>query len=171
MPRLRLVLTTLALGLLFAGGAEAARHAPQRGESRHTAQSAPSGARHAARARAARPVARQAVRTAHAAARAPDGAFVQQGRASVYGPRFAGRRMANGAPFDPRAAVAAHRTLPLGTRARVTNLETGRSATVTVTDRGPHARGRVIDLSPGVAALIGMPSRGLARVEVAAMER
>ncbi len=71
----------------------------------------------------------------------------QQGEASYYGREFNGRRMAIGERFDPGSDSAAHRSLPLGTTARVTNLQNGRSATGKVRDRGPYARNRVIDLS------------------------
>lgn len=90
----------------------------------------------------------------------------QEGEASFYANRFAGRRMANGEPFNPRGENAAHRDLPLGTRAEVVNLENGRRTTVTVTDRGPYARGRIIDLSPATAEHLGMKEEGTARVEV-----
>ena len=92
---------------------------------------------------------------------------VQRGRASYYGREFTGRRMANGRRFDPRSSSAANRTLPLGTRARVTNLETGRSQTVTIEDRGPRVRGRILDVSPRTAEELGMKERGVAPVEVA----
>jgi len=94
----------------------------------------------------------------------------QRGTAAVYdGARFAGRPMANGKPFDPDARHAAHRTLPLGTVARVTNLRTGRSTVVVISDRGPFTPGRVIDLSPRSAREIGMPI-GLAQVEIGPFE-
>jgi len=91
---------------------------------------------------------------------------VQRGRASYYGAKFNGRRMANGARFNPNSNAAAHRTLPLGTRARVTNLENGRTAMVLVADRGPYVGGRVIDLTPRVAEQLGMKEQGTAPVEV-----
>ena len=70
--------------------------------------------------------------------------------------------------MDPHGDNAASRTLPLGTRARVTNLQTGQSALVTIRDRGPYVRGRIVDLSPATARLVGItPGEGLAKVEVA----
>jgi rare lipoprotein A len=90
----------------------------------------------------------------------------QQGEASYYHRRFTGRQMANGERFDPRSNSAAHRTLPLGTVARVTNLENGKSAVVEVEDRGPYARGRIIDLSPSTADRLDMKEEGTARVSV-----
>ena len=78
--------------------------------------------------------------------------------------------MADGGRFDPRSDAAAHRTLPLGSTAQVRNLENGRSATVTVRDRGPHAPGRVLDVSPSTAERLGMTGEGVASVEVTPVE-
>jgi rare lipoprotein A len=95
----------------------------------------------------------------------------QVGKASFYADRFAGRKMANGKPMDPNQDNAASRTLPLGTKARVTNLETGRSAVVTIEDRGPYVDGRIVDLSPATAQKIGLEKKqGLAPVEVVPLE-
>jgi rare lipoprotein A len=94
----------------------------------------------------------------------------QQGRASYYHPSLEGRPMANGEPFDADGNSAASRTLPLGTTARVTNLENGRSTTVEIEDRGPYVGGRIIDLSPETARELGMTRQGTARVEVAPIE-
>ena len=91
----------------------------------------------------------------------------QVGKASFYADKFAGRKMADGARMDPRDDNAASKTLPLGTIARVTNLETGRSAVVTIQDRGPYVKGRIVDLSPATAREIGITRRiGVALVEV-----
>jgi rare lipoprotein A len=90
----------------------------------------------------------------------------QVGLASWYGGSFHGRRTASGERFDQEALTAAHRSLPLGTRARVTNLENGRSVIITVTDRGPFVRGRIIDLSRGAARRLGILRAGKARVRV-----
>jgi rare lipoprotein A len=95
---------------------------------------------------------------------------VQHGEASFYHPRLEGRPMANGERFDAQSNSAASRTLPLGTTARVTNTETGRSATVEVEDRGPYAGNRILDVSPRVAEELGMKRDGTARVEVAPIE-
>lgn len=97
-------------------------------------------------------------------------ARTQRGNASYYAPGLAGRRMADGGRFDPRSDAAPHRTLPLGSKARVSNLENGRSAMVTVRDRGPHAPGRILDVSPGTAKELGMTSEGVAAVEVAPVD-
>jgi rare lipoprotein A len=89
------------------------------------------------------------------------------GKASFYAHMFAGRKMADGKQMDPQHDNAASRTLPLGTTAKVTNLETGKSAFVTIQDRGPYVDGRIVDLSPATAREIGISSRqGVARVEV-----
>ena len=95
----------------------------------------------------------------------------QVGKASYYARKFAGRKMADGTRMDPKGDNAASKTLPLGTRARVTNLETGDSAEVTIRDRGPYVRGRIIDLSPATADQIGMTREdGIAPVEVVPLE-
>lgn len=89
------------------------------------------------------------------------------GVASFYARMFYGRKMADGTPMDPEGDNAASRTLPLGTRARVTNLNTGQSALVTIQDRGPYVEGRLVDLSPATARAIGItPRMGVAKVEV-----
>lgn len=87
-------------------------------------------------------------------------------RASWYGGEFANRRTASGERFDPRKLTAAHRTLPLGTRLRVTNLHNGRSTLVTVNDRGPYVGQRGLDLSYGAAQALDMVRRGVARVRI-----
>ncbi|MFC7735684.1 septal ring lytic transglycosylase RlpA family protein [Roseomonas sp. GCM10028921] len=94
----------------------------------------------------------------------------QRGKASYYHRSLHGRQMANGERFDTRSNSAASRTLPLGTTARVKNLETGRSATVEVEDRGPYARGRILDVSPRTAEQLGMREDGVAPVEIAPIE-
>ena len=90
------------------------------------------------------------------------------GTASFYAQEFSGRKMADGTMMRPQSDNAASKTLPLGTTAKVTNLETGQSAVVTIRDRGPYIRGRIVDLSPSTAKNIGIDHRnGVARVEVA----
>jgi rare lipoprotein A len=89
------------------------------------------------------------------------------GKASFYADRFGGRKMADGKVFRLHDSNAASRTLPLGTTAKVTNLETGKSAVVTIQDRGPYVDGRIVDLSPGTAESIGLSKRkGVTKVEV-----
>ena len=88
------------------------------------------------------------------------------GVASYYGERFRGRRTASGERFDPDRLTAAHRTLPFGTRLRVTNIRTGQSVVVRVNDRGPFHGSRVIDLSKGAARRIGLLRSGTGRVRI-----
>ena len=79
----------------------------------------------------------------------------------MYGNDFAGQMTASGEPFDPTALTMAHRTLPFGTRVRVTNLENQRSVEVVVNDRGPFVPGRIADLSEAAARRIGMIAAGV----------
>lgn len=93
----------------------------------------------------------------------------QTGKASYYSHRLSGRKMADGTRLNPRSNAAASKTLPLGTTARVTNLDNGKSAVVEIRDRGPYVRGRIIDVSPETARLLGMGKEGVIRVEVEAI--
>ncbi|GAB4343424.1 MAG: hypothetical protein Fur0042_06450 [Cyanophyceae cyanobacterium] len=88
------------------------------------------------------------------------------GHASWYGPGFSGRPTASGERFNPNDLTAAHRTLPFGTRVRVTYPRTGRSVVVRINDRGPFIRGRTIDLSAGAARQIGLYSSGVGQVQM-----
>jgi len=88
------------------------------------------------------------------------------GLASWYGQQHQGRPTASGEAFDKNQLTAAHRTLPFGTRLRVTNVENGKTVVVRVNDRGPHVPGRVLDLSYRAAQALGMTDAGVARVEV-----
>jgi rare lipoprotein A len=89
------------------------------------------------------------------------------GKASVYAKRFAGQKMADGSRMQPKANNAASNTLPLGTTAKVTNMDTGESAVVKIEDRGPYVKGRIVDLSPATAEKIGLdPKEGVAKVSV-----
>ena len=90
----------------------------------------------------------------------------QTGVASWYGDEWQGRITASGKPFDDRKLTAAHRSLPLNSRVRVTNLHTGRSVEVTIIDRGPYVEDRVIDLSKAAAMKLGMVKEGLAPVRI-----
>ena len=92
--------------------------------------------------------------------------YVEQGIASWYGPDFHGGRTATGETYDMNAMTGAHPTLPLPAWVRVTNLENGRSVVVRLNDRGPFARGRIIDLSRAAAEQLDMIRTGTARVEV-----
>lgn len=95
-----------------------------------------------------------------------DYAYHEKGLASWYGPNFHGKPTANGEIFDMHKISAAHKTLPLPSVVRVTNLENGRSLVVRVNDRGPFIRGRIIDLSKKAAELLGFVEQGTALVEV-----
>ena len=97
------------------------------------------------------------------------GDAIGSGVASWYGREFAGRRTASGARFDPSAYTAAHRTLPFGSRVRVTNAA-GQSVVVTINDRGPFHGGRVIDLSQAAAVELGIVRAGSGRVELALID-
>ena len=88
------------------------------------------------------------------------------GLASWYGQKHQGRATASGEAFDMNKLTAAHRTMPFGTRLRVTNVETGRSVVVRVNDRGPWANDRVLDVSLAAARTIGMVGDGVTRVEI-----
>lgn len=90
----------------------------------------------------------------------------QAGRASFYSHHFANRKMADGHRMNPNANVAASKTLPLGSVAKVTNLENGKTATVKIEDRGPYVGGRVVDVAPKVADQLNLTGRGVVPVEV-----
>lgn len=96
--------------------------------------------------------------------------YVEEGIASWYGPNFHGKTTANGAIFDMNKVSAAHRTLPLPSIVRVTNLENGRSLKVKVNDRGPYAKDRIIDVSRRTAQLLGFETKGTALVRVEIVE-
>lgn len=92
--------------------------------------------------------------------------FQLNGMASWYGPGFHGNLTANGERYNQYGLTAAHKTLPFGTRVRVTNLYNGQSVTVRINDRGPYSYGRIIDLSKGAAQVIGVMNSGVAPVRV-----
>ncbi|MFJ4196754.1 septal ring lytic transglycosylase RlpA family protein [Pseudomonas sp. NPDC089534] len=96
--------------------------------------------------------------------------YDQTGVASYYGAKHHGKRTASGEPFNQNALTAAHRQLPFGTRVKVTNLKNDRSCVVRINDRGPHTRGRLIDLSREAAQRLGMIGSGTARVRVQALD-
>jgi rare lipoprotein A len=93
-------------------------------------------------------------------------AFTQSGQGSYYADKFAGKRTASGTPYRPGKLTAAHNTLPFGTKIKVTNAKTGRSVKVTVNDRGPHVKGRIVDLSKKAAKKIGLTEAGVAPVQL-----
>tara|TARA_B100000927_G_C16182861_1_gene356105 strand:+ start:164 stop:448 length:285 start_codon:yes stop_codon:yes gene_type:complete len=88
------------------------------------------------------------------------------GEASWYGPGFYGNRTASGEIYRPGTMTAAHRTLPFGTKVRVTNLWNGRSAVIRINDRGPFIDHRVIDLGHGAASELGLTASGIAQVKL-----
>jgi rare lipoprotein A len=90
----------------------------------------------------------------------------QAGMASYYADSFHGRRTASGARYDRNGFSAAHRTLPLGTQVRVTDIRSGEDVVVKINDRGPFVRGRVIDLSRAAASEIGLTRKGVAEVRL-----
>jgi rare lipoprotein A len=100
---------------------------------------------------------------------AEDWNYDETGIASWYGEQFHGKYTANGEIFDLNAMTAAHRTLPMPTIVRVTNLDNGRSVELRVNDRGPYARNRIIDLSRRAAQLLGYEQQGTAKVRVQIM--
>ncbi len=94
----------------------------------------------------------------------------QTGKASFYSHRLSGKKMAGGERMNPNSNNAASKTLPLGTRARVTNLHNGKSAIVVIKDHGPHVKARIIDLSPATARLLGASKQGVISVRVTPLE-
>jgi rare lipoprotein A len=106
------------------------------------------------------------VRRPQVTAPVPSGYPVEEGIASWYGPGFHGRKTSSRERYDQYDLTAAHRTLPLGTWAMVTNTTNGRSVRVYINDRGPYVDGRVIDLSYGAACAIGMVGRGTTPVRI-----
>jgi rare lipoprotein A len=97
---------------------------------------------------------------------AKDDGHLGTGEASYYGREFMGSRTASGEKFDPNALTAAHRTVPFGTRIRVTNLSNGKDVVVRVNDRGPWKKSRIIDISYAAARQIGMHRSGTAKVRL-----
>ncbi|MDR3568072.1 MAG: septal ring lytic transglycosylase RlpA family protein [Syntrophobacteraceae bacterium] len=96
--------------------------------------------------------------------------YVEEGLASWYGPGFNGKPTACGTTYDMWAYTAAHKTLPLGTYVKVTNLANGKTVVAKITDRGPFVSGRIIDLSARCAQCLGSWTKGLARVKVEAVQ-
>jgi rare lipoprotein A len=94
----------------------------------------------------------------------------RKGKASYYSRKFNGKEMANGEPLDPASNHAASKVLPIGTTAKVTNLETGDSAVVVVKDRGPYVDGRIIDVTPKTAEKLDMKQDGVVEVAVTPLQ-
>jgi rare lipoprotein A len=93
-------------------------------------------------------------------------AFTQSGQGSYYADKFNGRPTASGAPYRPGQMTAAHNTLPFGTRIKVTNVKNGRSVKVTVNDRGPHVKGRIVDVSRKAARKLDLVDAGVVPVQL-----
>lgn len=92
------------------------------------------------------------------------------GEASYYADKYHGRMTANGEIFDMNKISAAHKTLPFGTKLKVTNISNGKTVTVKINDRGPFVGGRIIDLSKAAAERIGMIESGVTKVELEVIE-
>ena len=92
--------------------------------------------------------------------------YFQTGTASFYGGKWHGRKTANGEIFDTYKLTAAHKTLPFGTRVRVTNLSNGKSVVVRINNRGPYSKGRIIDLSQAAFSKIENMSKGVTKVKL-----
>lgn len=88
------------------------------------------------------------------------------GLASWYGRGFSGRKTASGSRFNPNELTAAHKTLPLGTKVIVTNLNNGKETELKITDRGPYVGKRILDVSKGAALKLGMLKTGVARIKI-----
>ena len=110
------------------------------------------------------------IQTASAASSSTKANFGQIGTASWYGPGFNGRKTASGERFDQNKLTAAHRSLPLDTVVKVTNLDNGKAVEVSINDRGPYAGKRVIDLSRAAARELDMTDEGTARVRIEVAE-
>ena len=125
--------------------------------------------RHEARTRAGNPASYEVLGKRYVTLKASKG-FRQRGVASWYGTKFHGRKTANGETYDMYAMTAAHKTLPIPSYVRVTNLNNQRSVIVRVNDRGPFHQGRIIDLSYAAATKLGITRTGTGYVEIEALE-
>ncbi|HXI02760.1 MAG TPA: septal ring lytic transglycosylase RlpA family protein [Candidatus Saccharimonadales bacterium] len=96
--------------------------------------------------------------------------YSETGLASWYGPNYHGQSTASGERYNMFSMTAAHRTLPFGTLVRVTNLENGKAVSVTITDRGPFVKGRIVDLSYAAAKALEMTRSGVAKVRIEVIE-
>ncbi len=92
--------------------------------------------------------------------------YYQTGMASFYGGKWHGKKTANGERFDQYSMTAAHKTLPFGTKVRVTNLSNGKTVIVRINNRGPYVKGRIIDLSKGAFSKIESTGKGVTRVKL-----
>src|SRR5471032_2146673 len=118
----------------------------------------------------------ESIDTSHANAKAANHGHLdrsgktRKGKASYYGQNFYSKKMADGTHMHPQSNVAASKTLPLGTKAKVTNLENGKTEEVEIKDRGPYVNGRIVDVSPKTADKLGLKENGTAPVEVKPVE-
>lgn len=92
--------------------------------------------------------------------------YTEEGKASYYSRKLQGRKMANGEPYRRGKLTAAHKSLPFGTKVKVTNLQTNKTVKVKITDRGPYAKGRIVDLSEAAAKKIGSVKAGVVPVKM-----
>ncbi|CAG9195294.1 Endolytic peptidoglycan transglycosylase RlpA [Paraburkholderia sabiae] len=165
----------LLASALPASAAAAAKHKSADPRSRQRAKHAQHGVRvepHPDSHANARHQPNRAAHVAHAAsAKGHASRFRQLGLASWYGRGFHGHRTANGEHYDMYAMTAAHRTLPLGSYVRVTSLANSKSVVVRINDRGPYARGRVIDLSYLAASALGMHRAGVTKVAIERVDK
>ena len=118
-----------------------------------------------------RDVSRGSTRNSTKSPAAPRGASPQKGLGSYYANKFAGRATASGTIYRPNEMTAAHLTLPFGTLIRVTNTRNGRSVDVTVTDRGPHTKGYIVDVSRRAAVQLDIIEAGVVPVVVTVLKR
>jgi rare lipoprotein A len=119
----------------------------------------------------ATPAAPAAVPAPAAATPAPAStAGVETGLAAVYSDKLHGRKTASGQVYDRNKLTTAHKTLPFGTKVKVTNVKNDKSVVLLVNDRGPTQAGRVVDISPAAAKALGIPARGMAEVRVEVAE-
>lgn len=158
--------------LLFAGSPAEARKRDRGWEERayttttvrrRSARSARYTSRRAGRRTAA---GRRSARRGYAYRGGDSGSYAGGGATGVASFYWQPQRVASGGWFNPNAMTAAHKTLPFGTRVRVTHLRNGRSVVVTINDRGPYIAGRIIDLSKAAAGVIGMQGQGIAQVRM-----
>ena len=154
----------IALLVFFACSLGAVQAADRKASAPHKPKAAKAHGHHPAH----RGTARAALK--HPAEKAGKAGTSQTGKASFYSHRLSGRKMAGGERMNPNSNNAASKTLPLGTRARVTNLHNGKSALVVIKDHGPHVRGRIIDLSPATARMLGVDKQGVISVRVTPLD-
>ena len=155
----------IALLVFFACSLGAVQAADRKASAHHKPKAAKAHAHHPAH-----PHGKAKVAVRHPDEKVGKAGKSQTGKASFYSHRLSGRKMAGGERMNPNSNNAASKTLPIGTRARVTNLHNGKSAIVVIKDRGPHVRGRIIDVSPATARLLGASKQGVISVRVTPLQ-